>query len=257
MTALILTPENLKRVKRGLRRALPDISSGHLTEALASAIGRQTHAAVQADFKAMDKNDPEIVLLDEANFFHRLAALGYKEEVSDAEDIFSWIGIPEDGHVLIDTSPISSFDIKYHSLRARAWRNMLVAAINAGIEQKQFSHRWFGAQDETSYLGRGTVYSFSFIADVPGLAWVGDAGWDELSIHVALWPTEKGSRWVKAMNAGFLAGDAYASGWLERRNGAWLQTYVKSLKCRRKYLRRVAEAAVRSNGFGDRGNIIV
>jgi hypothetical protein len=48
---------------------------------------------------------------------------------------------------------------------------------------------------------------------------VHDAGFDELSIHVAVNPKDD---WVKASNAGFNAGDLFASTWLEREKGAWI-----------------------------------
>ena len=47
-----------------------------------------------------------------------------------------------------------------------------------------------------------SLRSFVFDKRASAIAWVGDAGFDELSIHVALWPTPDGERWVRVANAG-------------------------------------------------------
>lgn len=50
------------------------------------------------------------------------------------------------------------------------------------------------------------------------------AGCGELSAHVAIQPTTRAERAIRAYNADFVAGEAFASGWLERESGKWLQT---------------------------------
>ena len=128
-------------------------------------------------------------------------------------------------------SAISKTDLyKIGSLRKKAWRNMMIAGVNAGLEQKIFTlepsgNFWpeFQPGDGKSEANAGSgahYYSFDFPGGIPVEAYVKDAGFDELSIHVALRPTGK---FMGCVNAGFLAGEAYANGWLERRSGLWLQ----------------------------------
>jgi hypothetical protein len=86
--------------------------------------------------------------------------------------------------------------MKYKSNRARAWRNAMVAAVNAGLQQKIFSldpdepGAWPPRETRDKWGHHGTrVYTFS-IENIPAVASVSDIGYDELSIHVALWPTK-------------------------------------------------------------------
>lgn len=256
MTAIVLTKENIHTVKRSLRAFFPEAKSSHLSEALATAVGRRTHAALLTDLANMDPADPEITLVDEGAFVSRANEIGFEvsqEVIEYGIDPF----FANEGMGLIETDPISSWSIGYTSLRDRAWRNMMVAGINAGIEKKLFSllpgdNRW-----PTTEASRTYVFDLTFGDGVPALCSLSDAGWDEISVHVALWPTDRGVEFVAAAFAGFHAGDAYASGWLERRNGAWLQSDTSSLRCRRRYLRTVAETKVSPKGFGDRGKLIM
>jgi hypothetical protein len=136
----------------------------------------------------------------------------------------------------------------------------MVSAINAGLQQRLFSllpgdNRWLGfdaANNRNQYQG----HVFRFVIDnIPAIGSVTDAGFDELSIHVAFWPTPDGERWVKSSNAFFLAGELFAYGWLERRDGAWLQTASKpGLSCRKPRLAVAAGVDVRPRGYADRGN---
>lgn len=104
---------------------------------------------------------------------------------------------------------------RYHSQRARAWRNAMVAAINAGLEQKLFSLEpgtWpsSGTREDTGCR----VYSVT-LGDIPAIVSVADAGYDELLIHVALWPTANACQAIRASNAGFCAGELFATGWIK------------------------------------------
>jgi hypothetical protein len=154
-------------------------------------------------------------------------------------------------------------------LRRTAWRNMLVAGINAGIEQEVFGlqpgdNRWPGAGEKPrSRFERGdvAVYAFSFSGEVPARALVRDIGWDELSVHVALWPDKPprdGTAWLEHGDGGWYAGDAYATGWLERREGAWLMWPGgrPQLRCRARLLDMLVAAKVEPLGFADRGRFI-
>jgi hypothetical protein len=264
MTALVLTPDNHHTLKRALVRALPDCGSSHLSEALARALGFGSNAALLARVEQATKDAfPEYALLDEGAFKKRLAELGYDVERSVQPKIFKRLGLAEDGSILVNTAPASATKIKYQATRHRAWRNMMVAAINAALEQRLISlkpgdNRWPRAREKDSRgLTESHVFRFVFGKDVPAFAYLGDAGWDELSIHVALWPTKEGERRVAAVNAYFNAGEAYAAGWLERQRGAWLQSSTDQFCCRKSRIATVAETIITPRGFGDRGHVIV
>lgn len=257
MTAIILSAENLQTVKRGLREFFPEAKSSHLTEALAASVGRRTHAALLADLAKADPADPVITLIDQEAFLARARELGFDPPQEDIEWGIFPLGVPSADQIFIDTIPSSGWDIEYTSLRDRAWRNMMVAATNAAIEQKLFSvrpgdNRWPGWDQKATH-----VFSFTFGADIPALGSVYDVGFDEIAIHVGLWPTARGEELIDAWSAGFHAGEAFATGWLERKNGAYLQSNTTSLKCRQKRLRTVAEVDIKPKCFGDRGKLIM
>jgi len=257
MTAIALTEASLLNVKRALRASFPDEKSTHLTEALAAACGFGTHAALRAVLPAQNKADPDYVLLDDEAFVRRLNELT-GEPVLDDEDNnwFEYLRYPsKDG--VVRTQSDRWDDAGYTTLRSRAWCNVMVAAINAGIDQRLFTilpgdNRWLDAGDPN----RRETQVFHFEVDgIPSVGTVHDAGFDELGIHVALWPTPEAPRRAKAYNAGFAAGEAFASGWLERRDGAWLQFSEKpNFRCRAARLKRLAELNIRPKGYANRGN---
>lgn len=154
----------------------------------------------------------------------------------------------------------------YKSVRAKAWRNAMVAAINAGLEQGLFGlapdeNLWPSTEPSEGHeRPRGTggaVYRFTFPGGVPALAWIGDAGFGELSVHVALWPTEEAERWVRVNNAGRLAGEVWATGWLERKIQPYLQTSASLFTGARIRVLGIAEAEIepRDASFVDRGTL--
>lgn len=147
---------------------------------------------------------------------------------------------------------------KVNNPRNKAWRNMMVATVNAGLEKKLFTlepggNFWpeFEPGDGKSGPNAGTgahYYTFDFPGGIPVRAYVKDAGYDELSIHVALWPTGK---FMGCINTGFLAGEAYANGWLERRSGLYLQD-TRFFTCRKHLVHEIANINIEPNGYGDR-----
>jgi hypothetical protein len=278
MTALVLTDSNLARLKKVLRERLPTIKSAHLTEALAAASGFRTHAALLTRLGSAEESWPDVVILDAQAFATRLNELGSPVPPGlVSAGMFEQFGIPifqssdrgsrdqssfPSDAVLLKTDGVSGRGKKIllSSSRAKAWRNMMVAAVNAGIEQKLFhvlpgTNRWPGYSDDPLQSGEnGCIYKFRFEDRIPAIAYVRSISWDELSVNVAFWPTSTAHEWVKAKNAGFLAGEAWSSGWLERRVGAYLQTST-DFRCRKRYLGFIASATILPRGFGDRGRI--
>lgn len=132
-----------------------------------------------------------------------------------------------------------------------AWRNLMVAAINAGLDQGVF-----GLDEEDNRWGSEYgIYRFVFDG-LPAMACVRDIGFAELSVHVALNPTDVAEDFIRTHNAGLVAGDGYASGWLERKNGKWLQTpQAPTGVFRTDLLDRVAAAHIVAKGYADNGRV--
>jgi hypothetical protein len=263
VTAIPLTNSGLRNAKRALHARFPEEKSSHLAEALAAACGFNTHAALLARMQANDSRDPDYVLLAERPFIERLARIsGRAVTMNDQSFSFEALRYPSEAEV-IKTESSRFHVIDYEkSKRRRAWRNVMVAGINEGIDRRLFTirpgdNRWPGASAE---FGRGETFVFRFsVGAIPAVASVNNAGFDELSVHVALWPMPEGERWIKPMNGGFHAGDVFASGWLERRDGAWLQVPRDrssgwSFCCRQSRLKEVAALDLRPKGYADRGN---
>ncbi|WP_433949950.1 hypothetical protein [Brevundimonas bullata] len=131
-----------------------------------------------------------------------------------------------------------------------AWRNMMVAGINAGLEQRRF-----GLSGDDGWDGEEIVYRFLFDG-LPAIACVRDIG-GELAVHVAIQPMARGEEFVRSYNAGFLAGEAFASGWLEREDGRWLQTSLSPTgSIRNALVDRVAHHRLEPLGYADNGRVM-
>ncbi|MFA6178076.1 MAG: hypothetical protein WC696_00525 [Candidatus Methylopumilus sp.] len=251
MASIALSKASIAALKKELHEFYSDIKSSHLAEAIANALDRNTYASLMADVKSLSI-DPPLVLLHDDPFFKRLTALGYAD---DPEFSFELFPIPE----IISTIPRSAYDIEYRSAREKAWRNIMVCGINEGLKQKLFSlkpndNRWPGAlaPDDYSY-SEGHVFEFILPNGLNAKAYVNDASFEELVIHVGVNP--KGDI-VRHWNPGFTAGEAFAMGWLERRTGAWLQT-TDLFHCRRNLLSSLASMNAKPMGYGDRGRVIM
>lgn len=245
MASIPLDASSLRAVKHALRSEFPDVCSSHLSESLAAALRRRTHAALVAEL-ADYRNDPPIEALDEELFDQRLQTLGH---VPDPGFTFEYLTDCS----LISTRDPRAYDIAYRTPRDRAWRNLLVCAINEGLRQRLFTLRC----DDNRWPNADTLgQSFDFLLpnQLPARAHVRDIHYGELSLHVAVNPR---GDWVEVGNAGFAAGDAFAAGWLERKRGAWLQSATTQLHCRKRLLYELAEMTPRPCGFGDRGRVIL
>ena len=62
---------------------------------------------------------------------------------------------------------------------------------------------------------------------------------------------------VRAYNAGFDAGDAFGTTWVERERGAWMQSSDSSFNCRKSLLDQLASMRVEPHGYRDRGRVIM
>lgn len=249
MAAIALTEASVVAVKNCLRDDFIDVKSAHISEALAYSLGYRTHAALLAAL-TLTASDPPFVLLRTDRMRARLVEFGYPD---DSEFDFELLikSPPE----VISTVPMSAYEIDYKTQRKKAWRNLMVCAVNAALEQKLFSLK-AGDNRFPDNMRRGHSFDFVLPNGLQARGAVSDAGFDELSVHAAVNPNPKIKEAI-TYGAGLETGDAVGSTWVERRDGAWIQTSETSFHCRRALLPVIAKLEVEPAGYGDRGRVIM
>ena len=250
MASILFCEKSLQSLKRYLRDDFFEVKSSHLTEAIAVSLGYGKHAALLSDLKLV--GDKVVYrLLSTTRFMQRLCELGYP---ADPEFDFEWmVGATDVPDCLISTVPSSAYDIEYNGKRATAWRNLMVAAVNEGLRIQLFSLKPDDNRWHVDRFGGGSAfYDFELPGGLGARGCVSDAGFGELNVHVAVNP--KGNA-LAAFNADFFAGDAVALGWLERRDGAWLQSSKERFSCRTVLLDSLSAMTSVPEGYGDRGGV--
>lgn len=239
----------VRNFKHMAQRRLAGVSSSHMSEAIAAGLGFKTHAALRAALagrptvEVQKPSNPEIA--------RRLRQLGYS-------------AIPDDLHLVpaLDQSysPFKKFPLrKKRGVRWTGWRNLMVSAINAGLEQRLFGLSpdedwWPGAAPEHNG-GETGHYRFTFDGDMEAIASLAAIGSAELSIHVLLEPRRAD---IEADHCGGIAdGSAFAHGWLERRLGAWLMDGGEDFECKRAMQARIAQTQIVPLGYADLGSFLM
>ena len=248
MAATPLCETPLAALKKSLRDEFPNVKSSHLSEALAHSLGFRTYAAMQVVMVGPEQDRP-FALLQTQRFVERLKQFGYEDDPEF--DFEMTILTPVPG--VVSTMPDSAYDIEYKTARQKAWRNLMVCAVNAALEQKLFSLRP-GDNRFPDNMRRGELFDFVLPNGMPARGSVSDAGFNEVSVHAAVNP--KGNV-VRAYNAGFDAGDAFGTTWVERERGAWMQSSDNSFSCRKSLLDQLASMRVEPHGYRDRGRVIM
>lgn len=250
MAAISLCEAPLAALKNLLRDRFSCVKSSHLSEALAYSLDFRTYASMQAAMVGSEQ-DRHFILLQTPRFIERLVQFGYEDDPEfDFEFIIAGRQPPAD---VVSTMPYSAYEIEYKSVRQKAWRNLMVSAINAALEQKLFTLRP-GDDRFPDNMRQGELFDFVLPNGMPVRGSVADAGFHELSVHAAVYP--KGNI-VRAFNAGFDAGDAFGTTWVERERGAWMQSSDYSFNCRKSLLDQLAALQVEPMGYGDRGRVIL
>ena len=139
-------------------------------------------AGLSFALKAAPQPEPEapFALPSTQKILLRLQALAYPDDPGFDFELLT--GKPPQ---LISTMPDSAYDIEYTSARKRAWRNLMVCAINAGLTQKLFSLRP-GDNRFANEDGGGQLFDFVLPNGLPARGWVGDAGFDGVVIRLAM-----------------------------------------------------------------------
>lgn len=247
MTAFVVTESTLGNLKKHLSYFLPDVKSSHLTESIAAGFGYLTNAAFKSKLSEIIGTN---MVFKGADFSKRLKAFGYKSDTTGNVST-----ILKDFRKKLTSS--------YKSTRAKAWRNLLVCAINAGLKQKVFStvpegNFWDGYQTNEPKRSTGQ-WSFTLPNGLSAKAFVQDIGWGELSIGVVVNPARVGPVVLGAGALhilGFKLGDVVACCWFERKDGAWIQeseVNQDTFRCRQHLLKEMASLDVFPIGYADKG----
>lgn len=252
MTAIIVSSETLRELKAALHGSLPDLRSSHLSECIAVSLGFSSNAALRASFS----DNPSILHFCADAFRSRVLQLS-GTSLPFAKERLDSIVLNCGPGVAVKTAPMS-YQRRPQSKRRQAWKICMVAALNHMVEKRVISvvagdDRWSSSE------ARRGVTSHFFISQMPAICHVSDAGFDELSMKVVLWPVAQVGGKVRASvlsrDVAFSLGEVWAGGWLERRDGAWLQHSNDLLfHCRKKRLAELLDLPeLRPLGYSDCG----
>jgi len=155
-------------LKKELGILLPDVKSSHRVEAMARGLGWNTNAALRAELA----EGPSIRMVDEARFDSYLAEHGFTNirngvlaEAVVRADIA--VARQDIGTSKAEPSPPRSAILSSGASGPtwEAWRNIMVAAVNAGLEQGHFGLE----PDDNRFDGDDHVYYFD-LDGIPAIA---------------------------------------------------------------------------------------
>lgn len=225
------------------------ISSSHFSEAFAASIGFRTHAALRSALSG--QVTLEVAKPSNALLVKRLQELGHDTLPDDLQLV------PELQHSYY---PFRSTPLKARkSERWKAWSNLVVSAVNAGLDQGVFGLRpgenWKPVEKTDGLRPDRAIYRFEV---VPGLAAVAAVGWQDhgvISVDVLLNPRKPTSH---PMNFSSLRdGDAFAYCWVERKLGAWIQEGGDSFPCKRTTRGLLAGLDIEPKGYAAVGSFML
>lgn len=153
----------------------------------------------------------------------------------------------------------------FRSVRSRAWRNLMVSAINVGLERGYFGLKpeenfWlresFPATSDGARLQHGLIVFDFAVAGLPARAAVGDAGHGELMSIAVVNPRVDWLACCMHSATRLAVGDAYADGWFERKAGPHLQydgIGGAGFACRKGLVGVLSHLCVEPAGYKDHG----
>ncbi|MBC7658567.1 MAG: hypothetical protein H7249_02575 [Chitinophagaceae bacterium] len=133
--------------------------------------------------------------------------------------------------------------IEYKTDREIAWRNLLVSAINAGIQAGVIT------EDETQEID-GKCVEFTLDGIGLGYATFDSINFGEVSIEVVVDPKDKTDRSFTKFPTG---ATAKAHGYVERETGFYLQPTATLFQSKKPVQQKLFNLKVEPNGFEDNG----
>ncbi|MBL8387750.1 MAG: hypothetical protein JNK17_06025 [Hydrogenophaga sp.] len=239
----------LRNLKHGAQSCARGVRSSHLSEALASALGFRTHAALCAALHG--RTTVEVPKPSNARMVQRLHELGYTN-IEQGQRI-----VPEfdQSYFVFRNAPLR----KARSVRWWAWRNLMVMGINAGLEQRLFglspSENWWPGGHPDGRKCHQYAYRFMAAGNMPAVASVKSNEHDEISICVMLNP--KRDDVMPEWYLGLGSANATAHGWLERKLGAWIQDDSQAFHCKRDLKPQLVNLDIEPAGYSDQGSFIL
>lgn len=138
MTLLILTENNLAVAKAALRHGYKDVRSGHLTEALAFALGFRTHAALLAQLAAEAARLPGVADCDAERFTKRLADFDYAAiDPAPFDDALTSSALPERPFVRFKRGDMAANN-RHHDDCLRKHRPMMMIMMGRRYAELQW-----------------------------------------------------------------------------------------------------------------------
>lgn len=240
---------SVRHLKLRAKQKAPTIPSAHLSEALASALGFNTNASLRSALagKATAAAQPP----SNARMVARLQQLGHQVRpgANLVPDLQAWV------------HPFSGARVPMpnrQSARWRVWRNIMVSAINAGLEQGLFGlspgENWWPGGAPSSHACKSHTYEFRIAPDLPARASVDAHAGEELKINVQVVPRKGAGE--PSFEDGLESASATANGWLERSLGVWLQNGAHDVHCKANLKPMLANLQVVPAGYADIGKLM-
>ncbi len=251
MQALISLPK-IKNLKQELGILLPKVESSHRVEAMARGLGWNTYSSLLTALRA----GPVQKWVSEAKFRTYLSEHGHPntERRMLSEAILRVFPADEQEaiDILVGRSPARrSTTLQYMGLQAEAaWTNIMVAAINAGLDLGHFGLE----PGDNRFTGESHIYRFE-IDGLPAIAYVAAIRNGGLMVHAAVNPTRHAEKNISAWGGGFIVGEGVSMGWLERAEEKYLDTTQPFASFRQPIEKRLADLEIEPNGFATEGRI--
>lgn len=247
MASIRMTLADMLDLEGALRSAHPRVAPKELTQALAKSLSFSTEDGLWAEIlKISNENLPDYHLpyrLLNASAFYKALPPRTKLQTF-AFDIFEKLVPQVPG--LLSTCPERGQRIGYKSKRERAWRALMVCAINAGLKQRLFTLSLHTAPHPAN---EHQFFDFKLPGEIPARGSFRELAYGELSLFAAMRPT---GRPVWGVGAGSLAArDAYGNVWLDRTNGAWVEPFFSTFSCSASAQDKLCAMSAVPLGFGD------
>lgn len=243
MAATLLCAAPVAELKKRLLDALPRVKSSHLSEALAFSLGFKTSAAMVSAMRGPEVERP-LMPLNAARWRQRIEQLGYAQQPEiDFDQMIRDEPIPG----VVSTVDPHAWRVHYATPREKAYRNFMVAAVNAALRRQLFS-LVPGDRRHAACV----YFDFELPNGRSARGYVAEDGTDRLAIHAAVNPRVD---WLHRAWLCETPGDAHGQTLIDRRVGAWIESLSQYFTGSPALVKELAAMQVQPACFGDRGVI--